>query len=521
MGKSISIEAKIGQLLMFGFDGTQVTPFLRRFITEYNLGGVIHFSRNISGLQQLKNLNCELQELTEESPSGTPLFIAADQEGGTIARVTKGVAVAPSAMALGATKSEILTEDVCTVSAVELRATGINMNLAPVLDVNNNPDNPVIGVRSFGEDPRDVAHLGAAAIRGYQRYVAAVAKHFPGHGDTSLDSHHELPVISHDRKRLDLVELVPFRKAIDTRVTGIMTSHVVFPAIEPMEGLPATLSHEVLTKLLRHELGFEGLIMTDCMEMRAITDTFGTVDAAVMTILAGADIVIISHTEKLQKQAFDALVAAVKSGRISEDRIDESVARVIKAKERCHLMSASPEPPALSVVGSKEHVEVMREAIRRSITVVKDRPAESNLPLGNERVLVIEFQTSASNRAEDVLLGMETLANALRRNGLAQMDGMTVGIGVSKEKHQDVLERAREYDKIVVATSDAHRNLGQAKLVQDLIKEHDKIIAVGTRTPYELKVFPEIPTYIAAYGSRPLVWDEISRLLLGTVPQSL
>lgn len=511
MYRSIALEAKIGQLMIFGFHGTQVTPFIQRCITEHNLSGVIHFARNVESVQQLSRLNQELQALSRHTPSGQPLFIAADQEGGTVARLTKGVAVAPSAMALGAAKSEIITEKVCETSGLELRAAGINMNLAPVVDVNNNPENPVIGVRSFGEDAKDVARLGAAAIRGYQKHVAAVAKHFPGHGDTAIDSHHDLPVISHDRGRLERVELVPFREAIAQGVAGIMTSHVAFPAIEHNPGLPATLSYQVLTKLLREELGYGGLILTDCMEMKAIQNTFGTVEAAVMTMEAGADLVLVSQTEELQQKAFDALVAAVKSGRISEDRINESLARVTKAKERLNLLGKDSSLD-LQLIGSPRHVDVMRHAIRRSLTVVQD---QGNLPLGDERVLVIEFEASAATSAEDVLMNMGTLAQALKANGLAHLDEIKISMASTAKEHKPILRRAAEYDKVIVVTSDAHRNHSQAKLVQDLIKEHKRVIAVGTRTPYELQAFPEIPTYIAAYGSRPLVWDEAAQLLLG------
>ena len=197
------------------------------------------------------------------------------------------------------------THLVCAAAACDLRAVGINMNLAPVVDVNSNPHNPVIGVRSFGEDPHLVASLGAAAIRGYQRYLAAVAKHFPGHGDVDLDPHHHLPVLSHGRQRLEEIELVPFRAAVAAGVAGIMAAHVVFPALESREKLPASLSPRVLTGLLREELGYEGLIITDCMEMAAIKQTVGTVEGAVQAIAAGADLAIISHSEDLQAQALD------------------------------------------------------------------------------------------------------------------------------------------------------------------------------------------------------------------------
>lgn len=513
MNSSLPLEAKIGQLLIFGFYGKQITPFLQRFIIEKNLGGVIHFARNIESARQLAQLNSKFQLLARESPSKVGLFIATDQEGGNIARLTRDVAVAPNAMALGATASEECTEKVYAVSGSELRSCGINMNLAPVLDVNNNPLNPVIGIRSFGEDPHQVARLGAAAIRGYQRHVAAVAKHFPGHGDTHLDSHHELPIIAHDRRRLESVELVPFRAAIEAQVAGIMTAHVEFPAIEPKQGRPATVSYQVLTKLLREDLGFDGLIMTDCMEMMAIQGTFGTAEAAVLAVEAGADLVLVSHSEDLQQQAFNALLKAVRTGRISEQRIDESLARVMRAKERFNLIGNSNEEFDVGRVGCGEHMRVMQEAIRSSLTLVQAQG--SNLPVGNERILVVQFEESASTIAEDVLVGMGTLAQALRKKGLTQVEEISVGDLLSSQEQQEVVSEARVYDKILVVTADAHRNPVQARLVKALAQSHDKVIVVGTRTPYELQAFPEVPTYIAAYGSRPLVWDEVAKLLLG------
>ena len=501
MGKTLSLEAKVGQLLMFGFAGPTVSPHIREFIVKHNLGGVIHFARNVENPTQLAQLNQEFQRLAKQSPSGMGLLIAVDQEGGTVARLTKGVTVLPSAMAFGATGSTEITEQACETAGRELLATGINMNLAPVVDVNNNPLNPVIGVRSFGENPADVAGFGAAAIRGYQKHVAAVAKHFPGHGDTDLDSHLALPVIKHSRARLDEVELVPFKEAIAQGVLGIMTAHVVFPAIESTPGLPSTLSYQVLTKLLREELGYDGLIMTDCMEMAAIKETYGTVEAAVMAIEAGADMVLISQTEELQTQAFEALVSAVKTGRISEERIDQSLERVLKAKERLKW-----EQPSLNIVGSPEHIEVVRGAIQKSITVVRD---EDNLPLGNERVLVIEPAKKAANIAEDVLMNMGTLSLALRAHGLVHVDE------IGAEEHDAILAKAEEYGKVIIVTSDAHRNPSQAELVRNLMERCPSLIVVGSRTPYELSAFPEVTTYVAAYGSRPLVWDEVAKVLLG------
>ncbi|MFW6229939.1 MAG: glycoside hydrolase family 3 protein, partial [Halanaerobium sp.] len=281
---AMSLEEKVGQLFQVGFSGSTVNDEIKDLIENYHIGGVIYFSRNIKNPAQTAELSNNLQQLALDSGSGFPLFISADQEGGTVTRL-KGATHFPGNMALGAAQSKNLTEKVAQATASELKNLGINVNLAPVLDVNNNPANPVIGVRSFGEDPELVAELGMSYIKGLQSEgITATAKHFPGHGDTDTDSHLDLPIIKHQRSRLDEVELYPFKKAIEAGVDSIMTAHVYFPAIEKEEGIPATLSKSVLTDLLRDELKFEGLIITDCMEMNAIVNTFGTVEGAVRTI---------------------------------------------------------------------------------------------------------------------------------------------------------------------------------------------------------------------------------------------
>jgi beta-N-acetylhexosaminidase len=248
---AMSLEEKVGQLFQIGFSTPAVSDQIKDMIENYHVGGVIYFSRNLENSAQTAELSNKLQQLALNSGAELPLFISADQEGGTVTRL-KGATHFPGNMALGAASDQDLTEEVAAATAVELKNLGINVNLAPVLDVNNNPANPVIGVRSFGEDPELVAELGAAYIKGLQSEgVTATAKHFPGHGDTDTDSHLDLPIINHQRSRLDRVELYPFKKAIEVGVDSIMTAHVYFPAIEKEDGIPATLSKSVLTDLLR------------------------------------------------------------------------------------------------------------------------------------------------------------------------------------------------------------------------------------------------------------------------------
>lgn len=248
----------------------------------------------------------------------------------------------PGGMAIAAAGSVEDAYQAALISGRELSAMGINLNYAPVLDVNNNARNPVIGVRSFGESPEKVADYGAATIRGFQDAgVAATAKHFPGHGDTDVDSHLDLPTVRHDRARMDSVELVPFRRAIAEGVDAMMSAHIYFPALE-QEKLPVTLSKAVLTGLLREELGFGGIIMTDCMEMNAIAEHYGTVEASVLAIEAGADIVLISHRADRQLAASEAILHAVAEGRISETRIDDSVRRLLALKVKRGVIAAGP-----------------------------------------------------------------------------------------------------------------------------------------------------------------------------------
>lgn len=328
-----TLREKIGQMVMCGFDGKEPTEGIRMLIRDYRLGGVIYFRRNVGTAAETAALSAELQRMAAEV-SDVPLWIAVDQEGGMVARIDQDVTVMPGNMALGAGRDAALAHDTALACAADLRRMGININFAPCLDVNNNAANPVIGVRSYGERPELVAELGAAVIRGYQAGgVAACAKHFPGHGDTVADSHYELPVVPHDRERLERVELVPFRAAVKAEADAIMTAHVRFPAHEDT-GLPATLSSKILTGLLRDRLGFAGMIVTDCLEMKAISDTVGIGRGAVMAVKAGADLVLVSHRLDRQLEALEALHEAVQSGEIEETRIDDAVRRILAIKER-------------------------------------------------------------------------------------------------------------------------------------------------------------------------------------------
>lgn len=346
---------------MLGFDGTSVSPEWAELQARYTPGGMILFARNLEDPAQIIELTNGLQTRSPHAP----LLIAIDQEGGRVSRLPTGFTIFPPCGLVGACRSEELAYAAAAVTAAELRAVGVNMNMAPVLDVHSNPDNPIIGDRAYGTEPDVVAELGVAAIRGFQgKGIVACGKHFPGHGDTSTDSHKELPVVKASAEVLFERELPPFRRAIAEGLASIMTAHVVYPALDAQR--PATLSPAILTGLLREQLGFDGVVVTDDLEMHAIVDHHGIGDAAVQAFLAGADILLICKDHDRAVAAMEAVRKAVESGIISPDRVDTSVRRIMQLKRK-FLRSHLPADPSVAqlVVGCRTH-QVLLDTIRRA-----------------------------------------------------------------------------------------------------------------------------------------------------------
>jgi beta-N-acetylhexosaminidase len=333
----MTLREKIGQLFMLGFSGPAASADLTAFAREYRPGGFILFRRNLETPEQIITLTNELQTCAK----GSPFLIAIDQEGGRVSRLPAGFTIFPACAAVGRAGSTTLAYEVAASTAAELKAVGINMNMAPVLDLNTNAQNPIIGDRAFSDKPAVVCALGLAAIAGLQdNKVAACGKHFPGHGDTTADSHVELPVVGSSLERLQQVELRPFRHAIENGLTTIMTAHVSYPSIDAQ--FPATLSYIILTDLLRDQLHFKGVVVSDDLEMRAILDHYGIEDAAVQAFQAGVDLLLICKERDRQIAAMEAVYRAAKDGAIPESRIDASVRRIAQLKERF----ATPYLPA-------------------------------------------------------------------------------------------------------------------------------------------------------------------------------
>ncbi|HEV7299131.1 MAG TPA: beta-N-acetylhexosaminidase [Tepidisphaeraceae bacterium] len=324
----MDVNTAIARMFVVGFDGHHITDDVRRLI-DRGIGGVILFTRNVESPVRLNALCAELKGLA----NGRPLFIAIDQEGGRVARLRDGFTPIPSMRQLGATGDATLARRAGEVLGRELRAVNIDVNFAPVLDVDTNPANPVIGSRSFGATAALVSEMGTALIAGLQSAgVAASAKHFPGHGDTSQDSHLDLPRLPHDLERLEAVELAPFAAAVRAGVASIMSAHVLFEAIDPE--YPATMSAPVLQGILRDRFGYDGVVFSDCLQMNAIAEHYGVEQAVIRGMNAGVDSFLICHHANVQIEGIEALVKAVKDGRVSQARIAQANRRIDAMCER-------------------------------------------------------------------------------------------------------------------------------------------------------------------------------------------
>ncbi|MDX1931258.1 MAG: beta-N-acetylhexosaminidase [Capsulimonadales bacterium] len=375
----LSPEEKVGQLLCFGWMAPDCVLSVNRqaveCIEEFRAGAMVVMARNLAHEPRPARLDpSAILAMSEElqSHAAIPLLLATDQEGGRVARFgAPPFTRMPAALTLGRHGSLAEAERAAHITGQELAAVGIRWNFAPVADIHSNPENPVIGDRSFGVTAEEVAERVAAQIAGYRHSgVLSCAKHFPGHGDTREDSHFDLPTLSLDPDLLMNRELLPFRAAIGAGVPTIMTAHIVFPRFDPEN--PATMSPAILTDLLRKRLGFEGLIVTDCLEMKAVTERWGTARAAVRAIRAGADMVMVCHTPQRQRETRDAVLAAVRAGEISEERLTEAVRHVLEAKRQAF----AADRPSLDRIGAPEHI-AFREALTGSPTTVSTTLGEA------------------------------------------------------------------------------------------------------------------------------------------------
>jgi beta-N-acetylhexosaminidase len=510
----VDIEHLIGQKLLLAFHGKETSPEIIVAIQNYRPAGLTFFrSLNVDNPTQVRQLTDSLQRLAREFGL-PPLLIATDQEGGQLMAVGEGTTPLPGNMALGATGSVELARKAGGVLGRELAAMGINVNYAPSCDVNINPQNPVIGIRSFGEDPAAVAQLAAAMIEGIQSQgVAATAKHFPGHGDTDGDSHHGLPSVPHSLDRLGQVEFPPFRAAIAADVKLMMTAHLALPALDGPNAPPATLSHRILDGLLRKELGFNGVIVTDAMDMGAIRQGEALGEDTVQAAAAGADLLLLTSNPEDQRRVYESLLQAIQSGKLDSKSVIASVERVLSLKR----WLAGQIQPDLSVVGCVAHQAVADEISKRSITLVRDNANLLPLQLNSEQRIAaiipkpVDLTPADTSSYETVQLG-----TALRQYH-PSLDEFTLSYAPDTDEIAALLERLREYDMLILGTLNAYASPSQAEFVRQALKLDIPSVVVALRLPYDLTVFPEAETYICTYSILEPSMQALAKALFGKI----
>ncbi len=481
----------------------------KELIEKYHVGGVIYFawSNNVANPQQIAGLSNGLQRVATTSGADIPLLISTDQEHGVVTRVGPPATQLPGNMALGAGRSTTDTYDAGRISGQELRAIGINQDFAPDADVNVNAENPVIGVRSFGSDPSLVADLVSANVDGYQSAnVAATAKHFPGHGDTATDSHYGVPIINHTRAEWERIDAPPFRAAIAHGIDTIMTAHIVVPALDP-SGVPATLSKPIITDILRGELGYDGVVVTDALTMQGVRDNFGDDRIPVLALKAGVDQLLMPAPGKLDI-AYNAVLDAVRSGELTESRIDQSVHRVLQLKMSHGLFKPKnvfvDKAQVSSVVGTEAHQQRAQEITDSTVTLVKDEANTLPLAKGTQKVLVTGASVSSA------------LAGRIGARG-PSATALDTGTAPSDTKIAEAVALADASDQVVVATNKAWSSAGQKTLVTRLLATGKPVVVVAVRDPYDIAYFTGAPTYLATYSTTAISVESLTRVLFGEV----
>lgn len=512
---TMTIREKIGQLIQIDFrhwEGkafTQMNEDVAKMIADYHLGGIILFRENLAESSQIFDLLWAMQEARVNAKgSQIPLFLTVDQEGGIVTRLQDGTNM-PGNMALGAIDDASLTEEVAYAMGRELSSLGFNINFAPTVDVNSNPQNPVIGIRSFSSDADKVAKHGLAYMRGMQKAkVGATAKHFPGHGDTAVDSHFGLPHVYRDLQTLQEVDLKPFKALMDEKLDMIMTAHIVVPSLDDAQltdskgeklGTPATLSYPILTQLMREEMGYDGVVITDAMNMEAIANHFNGNESSVMALEAGADIVLMpvfircKEDAKKLEELYCAIEEALEDPNSNFDyqRLDESVGRILKLKAERGILAWNSEnrekkkSEAMAIVGCEKHRKLEREAAEKAVTVLKD---DGVLPIQlnqESRVLVLSADKDR----------LHLMAMILEEWGHFEYQ-------VYDSKENTVDYDISNYDYVLCETYNlTEEDIFVVNLLETCSTLGVPFVHMASRNPYDIRYLEKADVSIAVYGS--------------------
>lgn len=528
----MSLEEKVGQLFVSRVYGHSATApdqadidanlaelgvrTAAELISTYHLGGVIYFAwaHNTRDPHQIAALSRGIQRAGLAGRTPLPLLIATDQEHGAVARVGRPATLLPGAMALGASRSLPGAREAARIAGAELAAMGINQNYAPDADVNVNPANPVIGVRSFGADPRAVAAMVAAQVAGYQSAgIATAAKHFPGHGDTTDDSHYALPTIHHTREQWSELDAPPFRAAISAGVTSIMTAHIVVPALDPSED-PATLSRPIVTGVLREQLGYQGVVVTDALGMAGVRQKYGDDRVPVLALKAGVDQLLNPPDLRL---AWNAVLTAVREGELTVGRIEESVLRILGLKERLGLLR-DPFPDTRAVdrtVGTRAHLAAADRIADTTTTLLANERGLLPLSRRRERNLLVVGADPASPSGTTGP-PVTVLATALTELGF-RATALSTGTAPNAARIAEAVAAARGADAVVVATYNVSAGSAQRTLVSALAATGVPVVAVATRNPYDIAHLSGVGAALATYSWTDVELRAAARVIAGRV----
>ncbi|HEV2011480.1 MAG TPA: glycoside hydrolase family 3 N-terminal domain-containing protein [Candidatus Limnocylindria bacterium] len=494
---------RAGQLMSVAFHGTAITPALEAMIRQRHIGGVILYSENFDDAASARRLTTDLQTIATDAKT-LPLFISIDQEGGAVVRIARGATILPGNMALAATPDpNDSVRKAVAITARDLRAVGVNFELAPDADVNNEPRNPIILNRSFGSDPQRVAGLVTVATQAFaEARFLCCAKHFPGHGETTTDSHTGLPLLDVDRAHLDAIELVPFRAAIAANIPAIMSAHIRISALDPTPDLPVTLSSKVMTDLVRTQLGFGGLLVTDDLEMGALTQTRTESQAGYDAFAAGADFLLLRFDESAQTDAHDRLTRGMTSGALDRSRVEASLRRILSIKERYGILDGSTPS---GTAGSDADRATADELARASITVLRN----GGLPLRGKI-----FVVSPVNPDISLITDQPSLGQVLARR-FPNVSLQTITLAPGQPDIDRAVGSARAADVVVMGSADLFSYPAQTALAKALQAVRPTVL-VSLRSPYDILSAPAVAGYVCAYTGREPTLRALADVLAGT-----
>ncbi len=529
----MSLEEKVGQMFMLAFAGKRLDE-VKTLIQSHFIGACYISQANAETPQEAIEISNQLQEYARTSGKGIPLILGVDQEGAWGVLVPYST-TGPGNLGLGATADPNCTRRIYQILGREMTAVGYNTLLCPCADVNSNPTNPIIGMRSFGEDPREVSEHVAAAVAGaHDGGAITTAKHFPGHGDTSTDSHRGLPRVERSRQALYEIDLPPFRAAVQAGVDIIMTSHILFPALDSQ--YPATLSPFILQELLREEMGFKGVVLSDSMNMGAIRKNYSPNESAILAVLAGVDMIMLAEEHYdhdpaayIEKQLIcvHGVLDAVRKGRIPPARIDQAVRRILELKDRYRLFERQSVPLSnAEIVGQPEHRQIESEIAEQSVTLVRDQRKLIPLPPHSQVALVNVVPHHAYailTHTRGIGPNQSQPAFDIFENTLRQLHGEIFTF--HWEQLQETLPAELTAATIVVAITEDYPLPGvdfatvpQRELVQRLSTAlGERMVVVGLRTPYELVHYPRVSTYLTTCSSRPCAAIAAARAVAGKI----